>query len=255
MAWSIGAGLAGRVVLVTGAAGTIGSSVAQAFAEADARVCLVDVQQEPIASLLANLPKRAGAMAISCDLGAADQLQEMFDRVQEEMGGLDVLVHAAAVLQRLEIEEVTEELWDWHMDNNLKAAFFVNRHAARIMREQGRGGRIINFASDAWWTGGLHAATVYATSKGGIVSMSRGLATSLAGYGITVNCVAPGTVDSRMVRSGLSQEQIDHLADPIPMGRLASPDDIASATVFLASSHASFITGTTLNVSGGQLIY
>ena len=88
-----------------------------------------------------------------------------------------------------------------------------------------------------------------------MVSLSRGFARSLAQYGITVNCVAPGTVDSRMVRSGLSPEQIEHLADGIPLGRLAQPEDIASATVFLASSHASYITATTLNVSGGELIY
>jgi NAD(P)-dependent dehydrogenase (short-subunit alcohol dehydrogenase family) len=179
----------------------------------------------------------------------------VFTSVEGVFGGLDVLVHVAGVLARTALDDVTEEIWDWHIDNNLKATFFVDRAAARLMRAQGNGGRIINFASDAWWTGGLYAATAYAASKGGVVSLSRGLARTLGRDGITVNCVAPGTVDSPMLRSGLSEEQIEHLTDVIPLGRLAQPEDVAAATVFLASDHASFITATTLNVSGGELIY
>ena len=255
MSWDAGAGLARKRVIVTGAAGTIGSAVANAFASAEARVCLVDITLEPLQLLRGTLVDPGAHIAVACDLRKAAELQSMFEEVRSHLGGLDVLVHVAGVLARTQVEDVTEEIWDWHLDNNLKATFFVDRAAASLMREGGRGGRIINFASDAWWTGGLHAAAAYAASKGGVVSLSRGLARAFARDGITVNCVAPGTVDSRMLRSGLSEDQIAHLVDAIPLGRLAQPEDVAAATVFLASDHASFITATTLNVSGGELIY
>ncbi len=255
MSWDAGAGLKGKRVVVTGAAGTIGGAVVRAFAGAEAHVCLVDMALGPIEDLRGTLADPGAHIAVACDLCAVAEMESMFDEVRSFFGGLDVLVHVAGVLARTQVEDVTEEIWDWHLDNNLKATFFVDRAAARLMREGGKGGRIINFASDAWWTGGLHAATAYAASKGGVVSVSRGLAKAFARDGITVNCVAPGTVDSRMLRSGLSEEQIAHLTDVIPLGRLAQPEDVAAATVFLASDHAGFITATTLNVSGGELIY
>jgi NAD(P)-dependent dehydrogenase (short-subunit alcohol dehydrogenase family) len=247
--------LRGKRVMVTGAAGTIGSAVARAFASAGARVCLVDLTAGPVEAMRLDLEGTGPHLAISGNLSVPTEIQAVFTSVQGVFGGLDVLVHVAGVLARTALDDVTEEIWDWHIDNNLKATFFVDRAAARLMRAGGNGGRIINFASDAWWTGGLYAATAYAASKGGVVSLSRGLARTLGRDGITVNCVAPGTVDSPMLRSGLSDEQIEHLTDVIPLGRLAQPEDVAAATVFLASDHASFITATTLNVSGGELIY
>lgn len=253
--WDAGAGLAGKRVVVTGAGGAIGGAVARAFASADALLCLVDAAPGPVLEVLNGLKGEAAHLVVVCDLLVPAELQAMFDKVRSEFGGLDVLVHVAGVLARTEVEDVTEEIWDWHIDNNLKVTFFVDRAAARLMRAGGQGGRIVNFASDAWWTGGLHAATPYAASKGGVVSLSRGLARAFARDGITVNCVAPGTVDSPMLRSGLSEAQIAHATDSIPLGRLAQPEDVAAATVFLASDHASFITATTLNVSGGELIY
>ncbi|MCU1489219.1 MAG: short-chain dehydrogenase/reductase [Acidimicrobiaceae bacterium] len=255
MSWDAGAGLAGKRIVVTGAAGTIGSAVARAFAAADARVCVVDVAREQLEGVRVALHGASTHLAVPCDLLDATQLQAMFDAVRKGFGGLDVLVHVAGVLARTQVEDVTEEIWDWHLDNNLKATFFVDRAAAQLMRTGGAGGRIVNFASDAWWTGGLHAATPYAASKGGVVSLSRGLARAFASDGITVNCVAPGTVDSPMLRSGLTESQIEDAVHAIPLGRFAQPDDVAAAAVFLASDHASFITATTLNVSGGELIY
>jgi NAD(P)-dependent dehydrogenase (short-subunit alcohol dehydrogenase family) len=255
MSWNAGAGLEDKRVVVTGAAGTIGSAVVRAFDQAGARVCLVDISAEETRSLRDRLSDPARHLAVECNLLDSRRRHEIFAEVSSRFGGLDALVHAAGVLERTSVDDVTEQLWDWHLDNNLKATFFVDREAATLMCDAGRGGRIINFASDAWWTGGLHSCTVYAASKGGVVSLSRGLARHYAKFGITVNCVAPGTVDSRMLRSGLSPEEIAHVGDPIPLGRLAQPEDVAAATVFLASDHASFITATVLNVSGGELVY
>jgi NAD(P)-dependent dehydrogenase (short-subunit alcohol dehydrogenase family) len=255
MSWSIGAGLDGKGVVVTGAAGGIGAEVARAFAVAGARVCAVDVKEDGLAELVPTLeggPHRSEAL----DLRDLTGHEGLLRRTASELGGLDVLANMAAVLvRRSDIDEVTEEDWDFQHDVNLKAGFFLNRSAARIMREQGRGGRIINFTSQGWWTGGFGGSVVYSATKGGIVSMSRGLARTYAKDGITVNTVSPGAVDTPMLRGGLTDEQLEGHISQIPLGYMAEPADLAGTVVFLASDHARYITGATLNVSGGWLMY
>ena len=255
MSWSVGAGLEGKGVVVTGAAGGIGAEVARAFAGAGARVCAVDVKEDGLAELLPTLeggPHRSEAL----DLRELTGHEGLLRRTASELGGLDVLANMAAVLiRRGDIDEVTEEDWDFQHDVNLKAGFFLNRAAARIMREQGRGGRIINFTSQGWWTGGFGGSVVYSATKGGIVSMSRGLARTYAKDGITVNTVSPGAVDTPMLRGGLTDEQLEAHISQIPLGYMAEPADLAGTVVFLASDHARYITGATLNVSGGWLMY
>jgi NAD(P)-dependent dehydrogenase (short-subunit alcohol dehydrogenase family) len=241
--------------VVTGAAGGIGAEVARAFAVAGARVCAVDVKEDGLAELLPTLeggPHRSEAL----DLRELTGHEGLLRRTARELGGLDVLANMAAVLiRRGDIDEVTEEDWDFQHDVNLKAGFFLNRAAARIMREQGRGGRIINFTSQGWWTGGFGGSVVYSATKGGIVSMSRGLARTYAKDGITVNTVSPGAVDTPMLRGGLTDEQLESHISQIPLGYMAEPADLAGTVVFLASDHARYITGATLNVSGGWLMY
>lgn len=255
MTWTQGAGLEGKAVVVTGAAGGIGREVAAAFADAGAHVCGVDLELEPVAAVvdaLAGGPHRAEAL----DIRNLHQLEPLLRRAQETFGRLDVLANTAAVLVRRDnVDEVTEEDWDLQHDVNLKAAFFLNRAAARLFRTQGSGGRIINFASQGWWSGGFGGSVAYAATKGGIVSMSRGLARTYAGDGITVNTVAPGAVDTPMMRSGLTEDQLQAQVDQIPMGYMADPADLAGIVVFLASDHARYITGATINVSGGWLMY
>ncbi|HZQ03121.1 MAG TPA: SDR family NAD(P)-dependent oxidoreductase [Gaiellaceae bacterium] len=255
MTWTAGAGLEGKGVVVTGAGGGIGSAVARAFAEAGARVCAVDVKEDALAELtptLAGGPHRYEAVDLR-DLSTHDRLLR---RTAEELGELRVLANLAAVLiRRNDVDEVTEEDWDFQHDVNLKAAFFLNRAAARIMREQGRGGRLINFSSQGWWTGGFGGSVVYSATKGGIVSMCRGLARTYAKDAITVNSVSPGAVDTSMMRGGLTEEQLQASIAMIPLGYMAEPGDLAGTVVFLASDHARYITGATINVSGGWLMY
>lgn len=255
MTWELGAGLDGKGIVVTGAAGGIGSEVARAFAMAGARVCAVDAKDEPLARVVERLedgPHRAEAV----DLRDLSTHEPLLRRTVEAFGRLDVLAHAAAVLIRRDsVDDVTEEDWDFQHDVNLKAGFFLNRAAARIMRDAGRGGRLINFTSQGWWTGGFGGAVVYSATKGGVVSMSRGLARSYAKDRITVNTVSPGAVDTPMLRDGLSEQQLQDHIDQIPLGHLAEPADLAGAVVFLASDHAAYITGATINVSGGWLMY
>jgi NAD(P)-dependent dehydrogenase (short-subunit alcohol dehydrogenase family) len=255
MRWSTDAGLEGRGVVVTGAAGGIGSEVARAFAEAGARVCAVDVKEEGLEALL---PTLAGGphRSVVADLRDLSGHEALLRGAAEAFGELNVLANVAAVLvRRNDVDEVTEEDWDFQHDVNLKASFFLNRAAARIMREQGHGGRLINFTSQGWWTGGFGGSVVYSATKGGIVSMCRGLARTYAKDAITVNTVSPGAVDTPMLRGGLTDEQLEGHIAQIPLGYMAEPADLAGTVVFLASDHARYITGATINVSGGWLMY
>lgn len=255
MSWSMGAGLDGKGVVVTGAGGAIGREVAAAFAAAGARVYGVDIKGDDVAAVVDELD---GGPHVSEQIDLRDLAghEPLLRRALDAFGRFDVLAHVAAVLiRRNNVDEVTEEDWDLQHDVNLKAGFFLNRSAARLMREQGRGGRIINFTSQGWWTGGFGGSVAYAATKGGIVSMSRGLARTYAGDGITVNTVSPGAVDTPMLRGGLTEEQLQGHLDQIPLGYMADPSDLAGTVVFLASDHARYITGATINVSGGWLMY
>jgi NAD(P)-dependent dehydrogenase (short-subunit alcohol dehydrogenase family) len=254
MSWELG--LEDRGVVVTGGAGGIGREVAATFASAGARVAVVDIDVERCEQVVAGLESPERHLALAADLSDLSGQEALLRRVQDEFGRFDVLAHLAAVLRRrATIEDVTEEDWDIQLDVNLKATFFLNRWAARLFRAQGRGGRIINFTSQGWWTGGFGGSVVYAASKGGIVSMTRGMARSLAPDGITVNAVSPGAADTDMMRGGSSDEDLAKFVSMIPLGRMAHPSELSGIVAFLASDHAAYITGATINVSGGQLMY
>lgn len=255
MSWSVGAGLEGKGVIVTGAAGGIGSKVAEAFAKTGARVMAIDLEQGAVDATVAGLEGQ-GHLAIGADLRDLGNHDRLVARARSEFGSLDVLAHLAAVLRRRNsIDDVTEDDWDFQLDTNLKATFFLCRAAAHAMCEQGRGGRIIAFTSQAWWTGGLGGSVVYAASKGGIVSMTRGMARSYGPYGITVNSIAPGQVITPMLMDGLSDDIFQSLTKATAIGRAAEPHEIAGTVVFLASDHAAFISGATINITGGFLMY
>jgi len=255
MTWNLASGLEGKRVMVTGAAGGIGREVALAFGAAGARVAVVDLDDEKTKSVADEL-EGGPHVPLAADLRPVAGHAKVFETVVSALGGLDVLVCAAAVLvRRHTVDEVSEADWDLQHDVNLKSTFFLNQAVAKIFRAQGGGGRIINFTSQGWWSGGFGGSVAYAASKGGIVSMTRGLARSLAKDGVTVNAVAPGAADTAMMRSGMTDEQLAATISAIPLGRMAAPSELAGTVLFLASDHASYITGATINVSGGWLMY
>lgn len=248
----LGAGLEERAVLVTGAAGGIGREVVRAFAAVGARVAAVDLDRDAAAATLDGLD---GHAAFGADLRRLDQHAPLVEEVTRALGPLRALAHVAAVIVRSDLDAVTEAQWDLQQEVNLRATFFLNRVVANVFRAQGGGGRIVNFTSQGWWTGGFGGSVAYAATKGGVVSMSRGLARTYGPDGITVNCVSPGAVDTPMLRDGMTAEALEAFREQIPLGRFAAPAELAGAVVFLASDHASYISGATLNVSGGQLMY
>jgi NAD(P)-dependent dehydrogenase (short-subunit alcohol dehydrogenase family) len=252
--WTLG--LEGRGVVLTGGVGDIGREVAKTFALAGARVAVVDRDVAECEEVVAGLPSPDRHLALGTDLREVGEHDQLFRNTETAFGRVDVLAHLAAVLRRrVTIDEVTEQDWDDQVDLNLKATFFLNRAAIRYFKERSVPGRIINFSSQGWWTGGYGGSIVYNATKGGIVSMTRGLARSVGPEGITVNAVAPGGVDTAMMRSGMTDAQLDAFTEMIPLGRLGTPAEMAGVVAFLASDHASFITGATINVSGGQLMY
>lgn len=254
MAWRNDAGLAGRVVVVTGAAGGIGRAVCTALEEAGARLFLVDTTQAAVDDVLSGLTA-SGHRGAAFDLGDLSTHDTIFTRARED-GELAALVHMAAVLVRRDtVDDVTEEDWDRQHDVNLKATFFLDRSAQHAFVAQGTGGSIVNFASQGWWTGGFGGSVVYAATKGGIVSMTRGLARSFAPSGVRVNAVSPGGVDTPMMRSGMTDEAMAGFVSMVPLGRLADPEELAGSVLFLASDASRYLTGTVINVSGGQLMY
>lgn len=251
---ALGSGLSGAGVLCTGAAGGIGRAVAGAFAAAGARVLAVDRDQALADEVAKSLPG-PGHAALGADLADMAAAEALPAIASGQLGSLDVLVHLAAVLRRQPLSEVTEADWHAQMDIGLKASFFLARASADRMRASGNGGRVIMFASQSWWTGGYGGSMVYSSAKGGVVSLVRGLAREYGPAGITVNAVAPGAIDTPMLRAGLNDRVLAEILAATPLGRLGRPEDVSGVAVFLASAHAAFISGSVLNVSGGWLPY
>jgi 3-oxoacyl-[acyl-carrier protein] reductase len=255
VSWSVGAGLEGRGVIVTGATGGIGAAVTRAFATTGARVMAVDLDQPRVDDLVGSL-EGTGHVGVAWDIREVGRHDELVARARKDLGEVYALANLAAVLRRrYSIDEITEDDWNLQMDVNLKAAFFLSRAAGRAMIEQGRGGRIITFSSQSWWTGGFGGSIVYAASKGGIVTLTRGLARTLGPHKITVNSVAPGQVHTPMLMTDLAPEIYESMRKQTPLGYVAEPEELAGTVVFLASDHARYITGATINVSGGFLMY
>jgi NAD(P)-dependent dehydrogenase (short-subunit alcohol dehydrogenase family) len=238
-------GLAGARVLVTGAAGGIGRAVAEAFLAAGAHVASSDLTAD-------GLP----GTAVPADLRDPSAAAGLVTRAAGTLGGLDAVAHLAGVLVRQhDLAQVSEDEWDLQHDINLKATFFLLRAAAEQMRRAGTGGALIAATSQGWWSGGYGGSAVYAASKGGVVSLCRGLARTYGPAGITVNTVAFGAIDTPMLTTGLSAQAAEKIIGDTPLGRLGTPREVAGSVLFLASRRAAFITSATLNVSGGWLAY
>lgn len=247
-------GLVDRAVIVTGAAKGIGRATAELLARAGARVYAVDLDAAGVAEALEALPggQHDGEAADLTDLACHEAL---LDRAAATVGQPRALVHAAGLMiRRAVVTDVTEADWDAQQDVNLKSAFFLVRATAERMTGQSDG-RIVCFSSQGWWTGGYGGSVAYSASKGGVVSMVRGLARSYGPHGVRINALAPGLADTDMLRRDLDPSVLDDLAGQVPLQRVADPREVASVAAFLCSDHASYITGATINVSGGFLTY
>ena len=245
----------GKIVLVTGAQQGIGRAMAVEFAAAGADIAVNWLDDQDAAEQVANQVRGCGRRAtlVKADVAQIEQARSMVSAAQEALGPIDVLVNNAGVFPRVPFLEMTENDWDYVLDVNLKGSCFCAQSVAKAMVSAGRPGVIINLTSGAAFRSsprGVH----YVASKGGVLSMTRAMALELAPYRIRVNAIAPGLTDTAQPRYGSSEAELADMARAIPLGRMARPEDIARAAIFLASDSAGFVTGQTLHVNGGSYL-
>src|SRR4051812_2585074 len=240
-----------QVALVTGASRGIGKAIAQLLAEKDFHVVGTATSEAGAAAIGEALAAHAGCRGIVLDVTDANAAAAAIDAVVRDCGALHVLVNNAGITRDALSMRMKDEDWDLVLATNLSAVFRASRAALRPMMKQ-RYGRIVSITSVVGASGNPGQAN-YAAAKAGVAGMTRSLAREVGSRGITVNCVAPGFIETDMTRS-LAEAQSTALLSQIPLGRLGQPIEIAQAVAFLASPEASYITGTELHVNGGMLM-
>tara|TARA_B100001123_G_scaffold317617_1_gene355883 strand:- start:364 stop:1101 length:738 start_codon:yes stop_codon:yes gene_type:complete len=239
--------LKNKRALVTGASGGIGGAISRALHAQGVVVAVAGRNMQALDTIKSELGHNTEVVV--GDFNRADTVEKTLEKANELLGGIDILVNNAGLTRDNLAVRIKDEDWQMVIDINLTTAFRLSRSALRGMMKS-RWGRIINITSIVGATGNVGQAN-YAASKAGIVGMSKALAAEVAGRGITVNCIAPGFIDTAMTNS-LNDDQKKKLLDSIPTGRLGRPEDVAACAVFLASEEAAYITGQTLHVNGGM---
>ncbi len=240
--------LEGKVAWVTGASGGIGSNVVASLAAAGASVLSSDLSEPPE-------PLAEGAVHRRCDVTRQDDIDASVQFCVEELGGLDILVNNAGIQRRADIFDVTRDVWQQVFDINVSAYFFCAQKAAQAIKEQGRGGSIVNMVSVN--SDYVYANTIpYCTSKGAVRTLTFALAVALGPYGIRVNGIAPGTISTNINADRWTAPGVrEGVVARTPLGRLGAPPDIGPSVAYLASDHCSFITGSILPIHGGRVLW
>jgi 3-oxoacyl-[acyl-carrier protein] reductase len=239
--------LTGKTALVTGASGGIGSAIATALHGQGATVVLSGTRQDALEKVAANLGSRVHV--IPCDLGDATATEGLVKQAEAAMGQLDILINNAGLTRDMLALRLKDDDWQKVIDVNLTAGFRLARAAMKGMMKR-RWGRIIGITSVVGVTGNA-GQTNYAAAKAGMIGMSKSLAQEVASRHITVNCIAPGFIETAMT-GGLIDDQKSRILNVIPAGRMGESAEVAAAAVYLASAEAAYVTGQTLHVNGGM---
>jgi 2-hydroxycyclohexanecarboxyl-CoA dehydrogenase len=240
----------GKVALVTGGAGGIGAATCSRLAAEGARVAVCDLNLEPSRDLAADL----GGIGLELDVRSPESIAAAVAATEEQLGLIDVLVNNAGVAGELFFTQTPQEVWDNMLAVNLRGVLAVTHAVLPGMHERG-GGAIVNVASEAGRVGS-QLSVVYSATKAGVIGFTKALAKESAKFGVRVNAVAPGPIDTQMVRAAevlgeIGERMVQGMIDSTVMRRLGEPEEVAAAIAYLASDEASYVTGETVGVSGG----
>ena len=245
--------LNGKVALVTGSSSGIGRATAEALAANGARVAINFHRNEAGANAARAQITGAGgsAIVIQADVTRASEVESLVEQTVAEFGPIDILVNnAGSLIERLKILELTEERWDEVIDLNLKSAFLCCKAVAGLMMER-KTGAIVNVSSIAGRNGGALGSIHYSTAKGGLITFTKGLAKELGPFGVRVNAVSPGVIDTPYHEQFSSPEMMKTFASQIPLGRVGNPSEVGKVICFLASEASSYLVGETIEINGG----
>jgi NAD(P)-dependent dehydrogenase (short-subunit alcohol dehydrogenase family) len=246
----------GQTAVVTGAGRGMGKAVASALAAEGARVVVAEVDETAGRETVDAINAAGGeAIAVVADVSRVDDIRKLFARTVETFGTVDILVNNAGIGIAKPLIEYTEADWDRQLDVNLKGMFFATQEAARVMIPKRRG-KIVNFASTAAFVSSSTPETAYDISKGGVRQLTVSVAAELAPHQVNVNAVAPGTIMTDLTLRVLdTPEKMQRAAAKIPMNRLGDPQDMVGPVLFLCSADADYVTGHTLVVDGGWMLF
>ena len=243
----------GEVAIVTGGAQGIGRAIVEEFCREGAKAVILDINDEKGKAVESEIRQSGGDVTfLHCDVSKPAEIDKVIAQILEKYARINILVNNAGILHSTPIEDITEEEWDRMMAVNLKSMFFMSQKVLPAFRDQ-KGGKIINISSLAGRMGGFANGLGYTATKAAIIGLTYGFARRLAKDNINVNALAPGTTETDILKA-FSPEKKEELRQTIPLKRLGSPQDIANAVVFLASSKANFITGAVLDVNGGMFM-
>jgi NAD(P)-dependent dehydrogenase (short-subunit alcohol dehydrogenase family) len=239
-----------KTAVVTGAASGLGKATCVRLAEEGAKTAILDLDETGSQQVCAEIQaKQKDCLSVKADVSQRDEVFAAIARIADHFGRIDILVNSAGISVPGTTEQVTEELWNRTIDVNLRGTFWCAQAVAPHMKRQGYG-KIVNFTS-RHVLGSPISRPHYASSKGGIVALTRDLAMELAPYGINVNAVGPGLMDTPLGHH-LDRDQLEAIVRGIPLGRIGHPLDVANAVLFLVSDEASYITGQVLYICGGR---
>jgi NAD(P)-dependent dehydrogenase (short-subunit alcohol dehydrogenase family) len=239
-----------KVAIVTGAARGLGAATARTLAAQGAVVALADLDLEEVRRVAAECGPQARAYRV--DVSSVPELKEFVAAVVRDFKRIDILVNNAGICPRLPFADSTEEDWDKLVGVNAKSQYFLMQAVCPAMKSQG-GGRIINVASTGGRTGAIVNASIYSGTKGAIAMFTKSVAREVAGDGILVNCIAPGVMDTEIMRK-FPADQVQAIRDRIPLKRLGDPREVAAVIAFMATDECSYCTGATFDVNGGWLM-
>ncbi|QKX01711.1 3-oxoacyl-[acyl-carrier-protein] reductase [Wolbachia endosymbiont of Cruorifilaria tuberocauda] len=238
--------LEGRKFLVTGASGGIGQAIVGIMHKAGTTLCISGTKREILEGIAKQYKKNIHVLP--CNLLSTEEVNNLIERASELMTGFDGLICNAGITQDRLLLKMTDEAWQKVIDINLSSTFKLSREACKKLIKN-NWGRIINISSIVGLTGNAGQAN-YAAAKAGIIAMSKSIAKEVASRNITVNCIAPGFIDTKMT-GGLTKEQKRKIIDNIPMKKIGTAEEVAAGVLFLASNEAKYITGHVLNINGG----